>query len=112
MAAAVVSDPDGNLKMDPGALVRSNGGFLCIDEFDKLKDKDLAYITESMGYKFIFKLRSSSFSVTKAGMNRVFESDVSIIAACNPRGGKVNKSKPLYTKNNLEMLKWLLKARC
>ncbi|MBI4399597.1 helix-turn-helix domain-containing protein, partial [Candidatus Micrarchaeota archaeon] len=70
-------ESDGGWVLKAGALVLASGGNACIDEFDKIDDKERAALHEAM--------ESQSVSVAKAGIVAKFKAKTSILAAANPK---------------------------
>jgi len=71
---------DGGWTLKAGALVLASGGLAGIDEFDKIKDEEVAALHEVM--------ESQSVSVAKAGIVARFKAKTSILAAANPKFGR------------------------
>ena len=80
LTAAVVKDEfaDGRWNLEAGALVLADGGFACIDEIDKMDEKDTSSLHEAM--------ESQKISFAKAGITAVLRTRCSILAAGNPEG--------------------------
>jgi len=71
---------DGGWTLKAGALVLASGGLAGIDEFDKVKEEEMAAMHEIM--------ESQSISVAKAGIVARFRAKTSILAAANPKYGR------------------------
>ena len=94
LTAAVIRDEvTGGFILEAGAMILSNKGIVCVDEFDKMDTDDMSAMLEAM--------EQGTVSIAKAGIVTTLNADTTVLAAANPKYGRFDPYKPLMDQVDL-----------
>ena len=87
LTAGMEKQADGRSVLRGGALTLANGGFVQIDEFDKMDNSTTSSMHEAM--------EQQTISISKVGVSIRLEAKCSILAAANPKYGRYDVDLPI-----------------
>jgi len=95
LTAAAVRDDfgEGQWTLEAGALVLADMGVACIDEIDKMDEKDRSSLHQAM--------EQQEISITKAGINATLKTRCAVLAAANPKLGRFDEFLPMHEQINM-----------
>lgn len=89
---------EGRWTLEAGAMVLADGGFLAVDELDKMREEDRSAMHEGMEQQFIH--------VSKAGITATLPTRCSILGAANPKYSRFESSR--YLSEQIDLAPTLL----
>jgi len=79
--------------LEAGAIVLASGGFLLLDEMDKMADEDTSAMHEAMAQQTV--------TVSKANIQATLTAQTSVLAAANPKLGRFDPYQPIASQIDL-----------
>jgi len=95
LTATVVKDEEfgGGWMLEAGAMILSNKGVLCVDEFDKMSQEDQIAMHEG--------LEQQQISIAKASIVATLPAEVSVLAGSNPKFFRFDPYKSIAEQVNI-----------
>lgn len=79
--------------LEAGAIVLANGGFLLLDEMDKMTTEDTSALHEAMAQQQV--------TIAKANIQATLRARTAVLAAANPKLGRFDPYQPIASQINL-----------
>ncbi len=79
--------------LEAGAIVLASGGFLLLDEMDKMSDEDTSAMHEAMAQQTV--------TISKANIQATLTAKTSVLAAANPKFGRFDPYQPIAAQIDL-----------
>ncbi len=79
--------------LEAGAMVLANGGFIMIDELDKMDPEDRSALHEGMAQQTI--------TISKANIQATLKCETTVLAAANPKLGRFDPYQPIAAQIDL-----------
>ena len=79
--------------LEAGAIVLANGGFLFLDEMDKMSEEDTSALHEALAQQTI--------TISKANIQATLRARTTLLAAANPKFGRFDPYQPIANQINL-----------
>ena len=79
--------------LEAGAIVLASGGFLLLDEMDKMSDEDTSAMHEAMAQQTV--------TISKANIQATLTAQTSVLAAANPKFGRFDPYQPIAAQIDL-----------
>jgi replicative DNA helicase Mcm len=79
--------------LEAGAIVLASGGFLLLDEMDKMAEEDTSAMHEAMAQQTV--------TISKANIQATLTAQTSVLAAANPKLGRFDPYQPIAAQIDL-----------
>jgi len=79
--------------LEAGAIVLANGGFLLLDEMDKMSQDDTSGLHEALAQQRV--------SISKANIQATLKAQTTVLAAANPKFGRFDPYQPIASQIDL-----------
>ncbi|MBT5215729.1 minichromosome maintenance protein MCM, partial [Candidatus Woesearchaeota archaeon] len=79
--------------LEAGAIVLASGGYLLLDEMDKMSEEDTSAMHEAMAQQTV--------TIHKANIHATLQAQTSVLAAANPKFGRFDPYQPIAAQIDL-----------